>query len=215
MYGNFNSWIGTQDLNAPEDKQGRVGLCAALTLSDTAFARAVLISSRKAGIVEDYLQWLRSKTSVEIVHECVDLLDPTNIAEIYPLVEDIVHGAEEERLALLRGYISPGTSQMAIAWFMLSKIRFPGDFIQASQAGVTPVNLPFEVAAEFSLRRSHMQISKSNASRSASFAYSELNAPSSPMAKMWSRWTLLHVGIFRLAVWRSWDRKRACCKSAP
>ena len=145
-------WIGFTDLKA-STKTGEVGLGPiAQAIKARNYEEICLISDLQKQDTAQYLNWLKSETSGNIKVYEKKLSGPTVFSEIYEsavsVVSDICkrHGNEID----LTFHISPGTSQMAAVWIILSKTRFPAEIIESSlKHGVKTTSVPFDISADF------------------------------------------------------------------
>ena len=152
------TWIGTADYNASYsdslDKPGPV----LQALKTEKFDKVILIQNvmdrnakgtdKKA---DEFLDWLKSKSSCEIELVKVEIANPTDVDTIYKASEQVIlkafesHGRDEN----LTFHLSPGTWAMSSVWYILSQTKYPASLIQSSpEAGVQEVNIPFEISAE-------------------------------------------------------------------
>ncbi len=145
------SWIGGNDLkatgNSGADGQ-ELGPIAA-TLKAQAFDTVELLYNYQEDEVKSYLAWLQKQISTPIHAHAISLSSPVNFGEIY------VHANQQlSRLSteggMLSILLSPGTPAMQAVWILLGKTRYPCQFYQSSlEQGVQPVDIPFELSAEY------------------------------------------------------------------
>lgn len=140
------SWIGGNDLKAAT---GGLPGPVLSTLRAGSFARAELLCSYPPDQLDSYQNWLaeNTETPLNVYHE--PLSSPVNFAEIYRAADRHLRRLQSSGapLAIL---LSPGTPAMQAVWILLGKTRFPALFYQSSlEQGVQPVDIPFEIAAEY------------------------------------------------------------------
>ncbi len=147
------SWLGRTDLRAvTESDQVGIGPIAQ-TLHTGRFSRLELLCDYAPEQVNDYLNWLRSRTDCEIRPHRVVLPSPTDFDAIYRHARALAASASEQ-VSIEDGgltfHLSPGTPAMAAVWIILAKTRFPAELIESSiQHGVHTVSVPFQIAADF------------------------------------------------------------------
>ena len=146
------SWIGMTDLKASTGFKG-VGIGPiAQAVTNRLFDKVVLISNYSDIENNAYINWLKTKTDVEIEHHHEHLTDPTNYEQIYfidiKIVTDIISkNSSDVRLTF---HLSPGTPAMQTIWIILAKTRFEAELIESSkEQGVKTPYIPFEISAEF------------------------------------------------------------------
>jgi len=152
------AWIGYTDLRvaaAHREHQGdQLGPIAQVAVTN-GYTKVVLLDNYgNNGDGAGYENWLKGKTTAEVVRRSVDLASPIDFAAIYLIAE------EEVRRGLItctQGtvpvfHLSPGTPAMASVWVLLGKARFQNaELVRSSvEVGVETVNIPFEISAEFS-----------------------------------------------------------------
>jgi len=145
-------WIGFTDLKAVKNAlDAGLGPIAQATTSRK-FDEVCLISDLQSKETQTYVSWIKGKTNIPIKVYPESLSGPTVFSEIYQSavrsVEDILkrHGKNTD----LTFHISPGTSQMAAVWIILSKTRFPAEIIESSlKHGVQTTSIPFDISADF------------------------------------------------------------------
>lgn len=146
------SWIGMTDLKAAKGFDG-VGIGPiAQAVTNRLFDKVVLISNYSELENDAYINWLKTKTSVEIEHHHEQLNDPTNYEQIYfidiKVVTDVI--AKNGSDVKITFHISPGTPAMQTIWIILAKTRFEAELIESSkEQGVKTPYIPFEISAEF------------------------------------------------------------------
>lgn len=151
------AWLGNTDLRAAtaegEFGPGEGGLGPILgAVCGGQYSRVYLLSNHGLGQTEIYVAWLRRQFDGEITVQHAPLTSPTAFDEIYLAARkalDLVTSAEPGQAPVV--HLSPGTSAMAAVWILLVKTRYPARLIESSrEKGVREVNIPFELAAEFS-----------------------------------------------------------------
>ena len=145
-------WTGKTDLRAPKESE-QVGLGPiAQAVEARSYDEVVLISDYPAGEVSPYLDWLKSRTPINISVHYEKLSSPTHFGEIYETTVRVVSQTLKpisEDVALTF-HLSPGTPAMAAVWIILSKTRFPAELIESSpRYGVRTASVPFDISAEF------------------------------------------------------------------
>ena len=192
------TWIGTADYNASHsDSLDRPGPVLQ-ALKTEKFDKVILIqnvvynngkgSDEKA---DEFLNWLKSKSSSEIELVKVQISNPTDIDTIYKASEEVIlkafesHGRDEN----LTFHLSPGTWAMSSVWYILSETKYPARLIQSSpEAGVQEVNIPFEISAE-RLSANHKAQNKNITRIASAFTGSdhEVISRSSAMRRLFSK----------------------------
>ena len=146
-------WLGRTDLRAVNESD-QVGIGPiAQALHTGRFCRLELLCDYATALVDDYLNWLRSRTDSEIRTHQVTLSSPTDFDAIYRHARALAASVSEQIRAEdgdLTYHLSPGTPAMAAVWIILAKTRFPAELIESSiQHGVRTVSVPFQIAADF------------------------------------------------------------------
>lgn len=146
------SWVGMTDLKASKGIEG-VGIGPiAQAVTNRLFDRIVLISNYSEIDNNTYIDWLKTKTDIEIEHHHERLTDPTNYEQIYKIdikvVTDVLNRNNLD--VKITFHISPGTPAMQTIWIILAKTRFEAELIESSkEQGVKTPYIPFEISAEF------------------------------------------------------------------
>ncbi len=152
------TWIGTADYDASQvDSLDRPGPIMQALKTET-FDKVILIQSvmpkneknlDKKG--NEFLDWLKSKSSCDIELMKIEISNPTDVDSIYKASEKAIletfesHGRDQN----LTFHLSPGTWAMSSVWYILSETKYPARLIQSSpETGVQDVNIPFEISAE-------------------------------------------------------------------
>lgn len=146
------SWIGMTDLKVSKGVEG-VGIGPiAQAVTNRLFDKVILISNYSEIENNTYINWLKTKTSVEIEHHYEQLNDPTNYEQIYFIDIKVVTDAltKNGSNVNLTFHISPGTPAMQVIWVILAKTRFEAELVESSkEQGVKTPYIPFEISAEF------------------------------------------------------------------
>lgn len=145
-------WIGSADLNACKNQEAASGPIGQAVKS-RAYDEVCLISDWGAEQTDPYKTWIERAGNIPVQVYPKKLSGPTAFSEIYESVVKVVtdilerHGSDTK----LTFHISPGTSQMAAVWIILSKTLFTNaELIESSiEQGVQTVVFPFEMSAEF------------------------------------------------------------------
>lgn len=146
------SWIGMTDLRASKELEnagiGPIGQA----VTNLPFDKVVLISNYSKEENTSYINWLQTKTNVEIEHHYEALSSPTNYEEIYnadvKVVNEILKSNGSD--ISLTFHISPGTPAMQTIWIILAKTRFEAELIETSkELGLRTPYIPFEIDARF------------------------------------------------------------------
>jgi len=129
------SWIGMTDLKAAKGFDG-VGIGPiAQAVTTHLFDKVVLISNYSEAENSTYINWLKTKTNVEIEHHPEQLTNPTDYEQIYlidvKVVTDVLRRNRSN--VSLTFHISPGTPAMQSIWIILAKTRFEAELIETSK----------------------------------------------------------------------------------
>ncbi len=110
-----------------------------------------LISTFPKSETDDYVEWANRDTETCIHIHAAHLTSPTNHEEIYRAATQVIKVVQKESPeAALTFHLSPGTPAMASIWLLLAKTGYPAKLIESSrEQGVSEVNFPFELSAEF------------------------------------------------------------------
>jgi DNA-binding NtrC family response regulator len=145
-------WLGMTDLRASTGALD-VGLGpVAQAVADNAYREVVLLSNWDKVAADNYISWLRKKTSSSITIQQTLLSGPTNFGEIHQAASAIISKKREEYGPDpdLVFHLSPGTPAMAAVWILLAKTRFPAKLIESSKEhGVQTASVPFDISADF------------------------------------------------------------------
>ena len=146
------AWLGNADLNASALDSGTelgpvLGAIQALS-----FDSVHVLSDHQPGKTQAYVAWLVARGGVPVFQHQARLASPTNHKDIYleatRVLSEIRTQSPDAAITL---HLSPGTPAMASIWLLLAKTRFPARLIESSrEAGVREVEVPFELAVEFS-----------------------------------------------------------------
>lgn len=147
------AWIGENDLRSAE-AEGRNGLGAICqTLTDRLFDEAVLLSDYPDNRTNGYYDWLKCGGHKAVRMIKVDLGgNPTDYRTIYENAKRHVQAYLDatSRKTRLTFQISSGTPAMQTIWIILANSVFEARLLQSSvQQGVTEVNFPFDIAADY------------------------------------------------------------------
>ena len=145
-------WLGATDLRASAgDAETGIGPVAQAVEVES-YNEVVLLNNWAEDVAQKYVDWLRQRTTAQIILQHVSLSSPTDFGEIYQaaarsISEKINEHGENVHLVF---HLSPGTPAMAAVWILLAKTRFPADLIESSKEhGVRPVTIPFDISADF------------------------------------------------------------------
>lgn len=145
-------WLGATDLKAVAGEVD-VGLGpVAQAAASRPYREVVLLNNWKHADAENYIAWLRVKTTSPITLQHIPLSGPTNFGEIYQAASKIITDKiKEHGLGVsLVFHLSPGTPAMAAVWILLAKSRFPAELIESSKEhGVRTASVPFDISADF------------------------------------------------------------------
>lgn len=145
-------WVGFTDLRAAEESQ-EVGLGPIAQAVDARdFDEVVLISDQPQHVTKAYVDWLRSRNSIQIILHYEKLSGPTNFGEIYEAAVRVLNATltRHKDEITLTFHLSPGSPPMAAVWIILAKTRFPAELIESSKEyGVRTASVPFDISADF------------------------------------------------------------------
>ncbi len=147
------SWIGDNDLMAPESgREDNIG-AVARTLGARSFARAVLLygyGAKRQAQLDSYMRWLSERTQVPIELRPIQLEKPTDLSEIYAHVSAVLDEINGEGEVELAYHISSGSKAMAALWIFIGKALYVGEILESHpESGVTTVEMPFDFKMEF------------------------------------------------------------------
>ena len=145
------TWIGNTDLRAAsEDVNAGLGPIAQAATSRR-FESIHLLCDFPRTEGEGYIKWLATKTESSLHLHFVTLSGPTEFAEIYKSVSQLLSSIESHgRASDLVFHLSPGTPAMAAVWILLGKTSYPAELIESSaQKGVRTVSFPFDISVEY------------------------------------------------------------------
>lgn len=144
-------WIGSVDLKAASAREITGPICVTVRALAPALSKVVLLSNFSGEQNGSYMDWLSQVTAAEIVLEWDQPdMSPVDYRAIYVAEKSILDRyADLDRRAGI--FLSPGTPQMQSVWLLLAKTYYPSVVLLASSAqyGVERVDLPFQIAAEF------------------------------------------------------------------
>jgi DNA-binding NtrC family response regulator len=146
------AWLGNADLRASDLPDSRnegpiLGALKAFT-----FDAVHLLSDHGKQKTLVYAQWFGRHTRAQIKLHHFKLTSPTNFEEIFRATSDVLNELKRNApAARLTFHLSPGTPAMAAVWILLAKSIHPATLIETSiEQGAKTVNIPFDLAAEFS-----------------------------------------------------------------
>ncbi len=146
------SWIGEKDLKgaAGDPNPGPIRAAIAALESTGSLQQIALLSNyppEKNQAVIAGLQPLTPATITLVWHD--ETISPVDYAAIYPAELAVL--ARYPHRATTAVLLSPGTPQMQSVWLLLLRTRFPQITLLAisQQQGLNRVDLPFQIAAEF------------------------------------------------------------------
>lgn len=144
-------WVGSLDLKSAKDRVIDGPITATLRALESSITQVVLLSNFSADDNDVFIEWLRRVTPVDIVLAWNQPgMSPVNYRAIHDAEKAVLvrYAHLGNRAAIL---LSPGTPQMQSVWLLLAKTYFPGMVLLSSsvQKGVEQVDLPFQIAAEF------------------------------------------------------------------
>lgn len=145
-------WVGRADLNASRDE--KVGLGPIASVAKTRqFDCIQLMANYSVEEVSGYSKWLKGRTEANIRLDNHSLESPTDFDAIFPACRETLTRLKEScstETLELTFHLSPGTSQMATAWVILSETEFPAKLIESSiERGVRDVRLPLSLSVEW------------------------------------------------------------------
>lgn len=147
------AWVGRTDLKASSGELGDGLGPIGQAVKSRAFTHIVLLSNYDKEDEKKFIEWLKMKTSAEILKYHFHLTSPTDFREIY---EAAVFSINEIKRKLGQNnlqatyHLSPGTPAMAAIWILLSKTSHPAEIIESSpEQGVKIVSLPFDISADY------------------------------------------------------------------
>ncbi|MCW2311428.1 sigma-54 interaction domain-containing protein [Rhodoferax antarcticus] len=145
------AWIGNSDMRAvkPEKPGDKSPILEAMKVFT--YDAVHLISTFSKSETDEYIQWAKRNTEIDISVHAARLTSPTNHEEIYRAATQVIKSVQKESPdAALTFHLSPGTPAMAAIWLLLAKTHYPAKLIESSrEQGVNEVNFPFELSAEF------------------------------------------------------------------
>lgn len=147
------AWIGENDLRSAQ-ADGVNGLGAICqTITDRQFDEIVLLSDYPEERATGYMKWLEVRKVQNARFVKVDLGgNPTDYRAIYENAKLQVQSYLDtsSAKAQLSFQISSGTPAMQTIWIILANSHFNAKLLQSSlQKGVTDVDFPFEIAADY------------------------------------------------------------------
>lgn len=145
------TWVGRTDLLAARGEVEGIGPIAQAIKTDR-FDSVVLLNNFGQSEIDNYLIWIEESTDAEIVVMDFSLSSPTAYAEIFRAARSALDTLIDEkgRNTELTFHLSPGTPAMSAIWLILAQMGYRASLIESSvQQGVTDVEIPFDLAAEF------------------------------------------------------------------
>jgi transcriptional regulator with PAS, ATPase and Fis domain len=145
------AWIGNSDKKAIKSNIQSDKSPILEGMKVFAYDKVQLISTFPRSETDDYIEWVKQSTDIEIAVNYAQLTSPTNHEEIYRTVIQVIQAVKKESPeAKLTFHLSPGTPAMAAIWLLLAKTRYPARLIESSkEQGVKEVNFPFDLSVEF------------------------------------------------------------------
>lgn len=145
-------WIGRADLNASLGDKVGLGPIASV-VEARQFDNVQLMANYSVKETSGYGKWLKGKTEANIHLDNCKLESPTDFEVIFAACRKTLIGLKEScssEALELTFHLSPGTSQMATAWVILSETEFPAKLIESSiERGVRDVRLRLSLSAEW------------------------------------------------------------------
>ena len=173
------SWIGESDHRAAEGTLvDGYGPIANALLSETHYDRVFLLTNYPHERSVKFCTWIEEKAGYKNIDlQDVELSSPTNYAEIYEKICDVLKSIKLPQNEVdLSFHLSPGTPAMAAIWIMLAKTRFPATLLQSSKVTkddggsvfqIEKVDFRFDITNDFLpeyLQRSDTRIERLNES---------------------------------------------------
>ena len=145
-------WIGFTDLKASKGEKN-IGLGPiAQAVSERGFQEVVLIYDVSDQDCNEYVKWLKTLTSAQILTKKASLTSPTHFGDIYEAAIGVIKKVQESKDGDIEFtyHLSPGTPAMAAVWIIIAKTRYPATLIESSiKEGVKVASVPFDLSAEF------------------------------------------------------------------
>ena len=163
------TWVGRTDLDCASGKRSGSGPIIS-ALEELPFSHICLLWNYPAEEVAAYQGRLRQLfPDLRIEDREIALSSPTNYAEIYRAAIAATKDLQARLPGLqLTFHLSPGTPAMQAVWIILGKTSCPAQLIESSmQQGVSVVDLPFDIAADFKPDRSLLTSALIGRSRSS------------------------------------------------
>ncbi len=144
------SWIGKTDLDCAMGNRGEQAGPILQAAQSSDYREIYLLCDYSKAEGNSFATYLKHH-GYDCTVRFVNLSSPTSYREIYAAARAFVSRVVEQHPnASLTLHLSPGTPAMASIWIILSRTVFKADLIESSlEAGVQPVDLPFEISAEF------------------------------------------------------------------
>ena len=150
------TWLGRTDIDCARGEREGMGPIAS-ALESMQFERICILWNYQPEDVQPYLEWLAGQfPELAITDRQIALSSPTNYAEIYRAAIRITEELREREASISFSFhLSPGTPAMQAVWIIIGKTKCPARLIESSrEAGVSVVDLPFDIAADFRPDRS-------------------------------------------------------------
>lgn len=145
------SWIGYTDLRAARGEEVGKGPIAQAVQGES-YQAVVLLNNLGVEAGVQYERWLTGAFSGQLRVVERQLSSPTAYREIFLAAREVLDGVVNEfgRDTSLTLHLSPGTPAMAAIWLILAQMGYRCRLIESSrEQGVKPVEVPFDLAAEF------------------------------------------------------------------
>lgn len=144
-------WIGSLDLKSAKNKVMDGPIATTLRSLGPSLNQVALLSNFNAEENDLFIEWIRHATTAEIVLAWGQSgMNPVDYRAIHDAEKAVLarYAHLGSRAAIL---LSPGTPQMQSVWLLLAKTYYPALTLLSSSVhkGVEKVDLPFQIAAEF------------------------------------------------------------------
>lgn len=143
------SWIGTADITGGKTEPLSGPLASILRFHS--FRKAYLLHNQTEAIVSPLVYKLTAAFDTEFQPEAVSLKSPIHFGDIYKALDSALTRAKRENpgddLAI---QLTSGTPAMTSVSILTGKTKYQVRFIQSSeQQGVSFIDIPFDIAADF------------------------------------------------------------------
>jgi len=144
-------WLGGTDITVSKRNEAPANGPIGRAVNSRHFDRIVLLNNYPPADGEVFAYWLKGFYGGDIEVHDVSLGSPMDFSAIYLASDALVRRTREAHPdASFTFHTSPGTPAMAAIWVLLAKARHEAQLIQtSSEEGLTDVDFPFELAAEF------------------------------------------------------------------